>query len=306
MTQAFITKHTPEIFSNNYQELLNRYAQAFGQGKFDAMRVLEICIVAQFIAQIYHCKSVNKLLDRIAWIANTYLTSIRPGEMDDKSMQALKSAIRESEVDRMWHIHGIDQKHITHLRSKFYTGEYFTPNPDYHYDVKPMLALFNTHKPDIITVAFDPEGTGPDTHYKVLQMVAEALRAWKKENNTPAVWGYRNVWHLFQPHDATLMIPISEKELDQLHTIFMNCFSTQKEAPFPSHLYDGPFSHVSIKQQTEQLATMRTLLGNEFFENHADAKIRNAAGLCFLKKMTTEEFLNEAQKLREYTELINE
>ena len=306
LTPLFIQEHSPSIFSNSYNELLKQYAQSFDHHQSDSMNMLESCIAAQHIAHIYHCNSPDDLLHRIEWIQNEYLTTIKPGEKDDKSMQLLKGALRESEADRMWRIHGLSLNHITHLRSRFYTGEYFTPKPNYHYDVKPILSLLNQHKPDIVTVTFDPEGTGPDTHYKVLQMVAESLHDWQQENHTPLIWGYRNVWYRFQPYDVTRMIPVSKDELDTLHTIFINCFSTQKDAPFPSHFYDGPFSRISIQIQEEQLGIMRTLLGKEFFETHPDLKIRNAAGLCFIKEMTTEGFLNEAQKLREYTELINE
>ncbi len=216
-------------------------------------------------------------------------------------MQILKGSIRETEVDRMWCIHGVSTDHISHLRSKFYTGEYFTPNPTRTYDVGPMLKILEKNNPDIVTVAFDPEGTGPDTHYKVLQVVAEAVRAWGKQ---PEIWGYRNVWYRFQPEDATLMAPVSEKELDYLHDIFMHCFSTQKEAPFPSHLHDGPFSERSVFIQKEQLQAMQTILGAEFFAHHTDEKVRTASGLCFIKKMATEGFLAASEMLREYTEMV--
>jgi len=87
-------------------------------------------------------------------------------------------------------------------------------------------------QPDIVSVAFDPEGTGPDTHYKVLQVVAAGLRhsiaRGRMHNMTqndglvrlnhflsvgdlgganPVVWGYRNVWFVFAPSDATIFIP---------------------------------------------------------------------------------------------------
>ena len=35
-------------------------------------------------------------------------------------------------------------------------------------------------KPTVISLAFDPEGSGPDTHYKELQTIAEAVRMWKE------------------------------------------------------------------------------------------------------------------------------
>ena len=41
----------------------------------------------------------------------------------------------------------------------------------------------------------DPEGSGPDTHYKVHQTIAQAVRLWSKECDLSnlRLWGYRNV-----------------------------------------------------------------------------------------------------------------
>ncbi len=46
----------------------------------------------------------------------------------------------------------------------------------------PILNLFEKIRPDIITVAMDPEASGPDTHYKVLQAVASALAIYLENN----------------------------------------------------------------------------------------------------------------------------
>lgn len=301
MDHAFILKHADVIFDQNYDALLKKFTHAYEKKDVDGMQRIEQLIVAHHIVTIYHCGTVEMLAERISWIQNSYIPSIPPGEKDSPKIQQLKGTIRETEVDRMWAIHGINTTHITHLRSKFYTGDYFTPRPTFADDVSPVLDLLYKHNPDIVTVAFDPEGTGPDTHYKVLQVVANAVRAWKK---TPEIWGYRNVWHRFNSYDATLITPVSKSELDYLHTVFMACFSTQKDAAFPSHLHDGPFSELSVAIQKEQLQTMKTLLGADFFENHPDERMRNAAGLCFIKRMSTDEFLAACDTLREYTECV--
>ena len=67
--------------------------------------------------------------------------------------------------------------------------------------MEPILNLIKQTNPDIITLALDPEGSGPDTHYKVLQAIAEAIRIWGKEKDLSNVriWGYRNVWYRFDP-----------------------------------------------------------------------------------------------------------
>ena len=118
--------------------------------------------------------------------------------------------------------------------------------PSLEDDALPMANLVKARQPDVLTVALDPEGTGPDTHYKVLTVVAAGLKIALEredlENKDVLIWGYRNVWFVFPPSEATLMIPVSASDLDLMHKTFMACFITQKKASFPSPHYDGPFS----------------------------------------------------------------
>ena len=51
---------------------------------------------------------------------------------------------------------------------RFYTDDFFTPMPSLEDDAMPMANLLKARQPHVLTVALDPEGTGPDTHYKVL------------------------------------------------------------------------------------------------------------------------------------------
>ena len=127
----------------------------------------------------------------------------------------------------MWYLLGIQPKsNVFHLRSQFYTGDFFNPMPTIEKDCEPMLKTYEELSPDIISVAFDPEGTGPDTHYKVLQVVAQALRLGKerKEAFNPKIWGYRNVWHRFHFSQASLAIPVTAKALTEMHKTFMCSF----------------------------------------------------------------------------------
>ncbi len=159
---------------------------------------------------------------------------------------------------------------ISALRLGFYKGDIFSEEPEVDRDVIPIFQLIKKVKPNVLSVAFDPEGSGPDTHYKALQAVAEALRMYEKESGdtTMRVWGYRNVWYRFRPSEADLMVPVSLNSLSLLHTAFMNCFGSQSAASFPSYEYDGPFSELAQKIQVEQYDMMKTCLGKEFFQHH--------------------------------------
>ncbi|CAE7449066.1 unnamed protein product, partial [Symbiodinium microadriaticum] len=182
--------------------------------------------------------------------------------------------MRETEVDRVWALSRMPMNRIHHLRSKFYTDDFFTPMPSLEDDAIPMANLIRARVPDLLTVAFDPEGTGPDTHYKVLLVVAAGLRLVLQRGDipdyNPLVWGYRNVWFEFTPSDATVLVPVSSDDLALMHDTFMSCFTTQKSASFPSPYYDGPFSAWARSIQKKQKRLLRTLMGEEYFQNHMD------------------------------------
>jgi glucosamine-6-phosphate deaminase len=142
----------------------------------------------------------------------------------------------------VWALSSIPNNRVYHLRSKFYTDDFFTPLPSLEEDALPVANLIRSLQPSVITVAFDPEGTGPDTHYKVLQVVAAGLRVALARGDLlkpPVVWGYRNVWFVFEPADATLLIPVSSKDLDLMHDTFMSCFTTQKASNSFFHTFFG-------------------------------------------------------------------
>ena len=57
----------------------------------------------------------------------------------------------------------------------------FTLPTFYQGDVLPVLELLDQVEPDVVSVALDPEASGPD-HYKVLQAVTEALRRYEQQS----------------------------------------------------------------------------------------------------------------------------
>lgn len=132
----------------------------------------------------------------------------------------------------------------------------------------------------MVTVAFDPEGSGPDTHFKVLQAVAEALRLWREGDPEAAravrVWGYRNVWFRFSVAEATHAVACSPADTAALNDSFAACFLSQLDASFPSPEYDGPFSHLAQMAQARQYAEFATLLGADAFAAHSCRELRAA------------------------------
>lgn len=232
-----------------------------------------------------------------------YLLNSYPGKKDIQEIQMLKGMIREWEEELLWAHLGFSCENIRHLRLGFYTGDIFTPKPQWERDVKPFLALLEQLNPDIITVAFDPEGTGPDTHYKVLQIISRALQKYYAASGKKLkIWGYRNVWYRFHPSEANIYVPVSMNSLAIMKSAFEICFSSQKSASFPSYEHDGLFSELAQKIMVEQRSAMKKVLGRDFFGGSKFARIRASRGVNFIREMEIEEFLSEAQNLRKVME----
>jgi glucosamine-6-phosphate deaminase len=171
-------------------------------------------------------------------------------------------------------------------------------------DVPPIVDLLNKTKPDIMTVAFDPEGSGPDTHYKVLQAISEALKIYEKQsgNKNIRIWGYRNVWYRFDPSEANIFVPVSLSMFNVMEKSFENAFLSQKNASFPSYEHDGRFSELAQRIQVEQYQKLKTCLGREWFYQHKSPLIRATRGFVFLKEMNSEQFHASCRELKKSIE----
>jgi len=259
--------------------------------------------VIRAIVQIYGVNDPNELYQRIQSIIYC-LRSSYDGEKNPPDIQTLKGMVREFEEELVWAHFGVQVKNIHHLRLGFYTGDIFTEQPDRERDVSPLLDLILSVRPTVISVAMDPEGSGPDTHYKVLQTLAEALREWDKRADLShlRIWGYRNVWYRFHPAEADVIIPVSLNSLAMTREAFRDCYVSQVKASFPSPEYDGPFSELAQKIWVEQLKEIQLLLGKNFFYENSHPRIRAAHGLIYFREMNLPEFLKQARELAEAME----
>ncbi len=249
---------------------------------------------------------VNSLQDVERCVAELeeYFASAYPGKKDPERIQRLKGMSREWEAECVWGYYGWQCQNIRHLRLSFYTGDIFTKEPTMAQDVPPIVAELARLDPDVVTVAFDPEASGPDTHYKVMQALAEAIRVHLKTSSTHdmRIWGYRNVWFRFDPSEANLFVPVSLAMFSVMHNAFMDSFITQKHASFPSYEYDGPFSQLAQRIQVEQYQKIKMCLGREWFYSHPNALIRATRGFVFLREMSAAEFLSSCRELRKSVE----
>eukprot|EP01135_Chromosphaera_perkinsii_P002674 Nk52_evm42s226 gene=Nk52_evmTU42s226 len=262
---------------------------------------LRLCRILKELFSLNDVESILKQVDE----SIGYYKSLYAGQKDLPIYQKLKGMIREFEADLVWGYFGY-HSNVNHLRLGFYKGDYFTEEPEVNRDVLPCLKVMKDTKPQVVSVAFDPEGSGPDTHYKVLQAVCEALRIYaadeeadnKEERKNIKVWGYRNVWFRFHPSEAELFVPVSLNNMAIMEDSFLNSFGSQRRAEFPAPEYDGPFNRYAQQIQAEQLQQMKVCLGRDYFEQHSSFRIRAAHGLNFIREMDLEEFFTAARSLK--------
>jgi glucosamine-6-phosphate deaminase len=263
----------------------------------EARRALRNCVEAFGTSDV-------KALRLRAQNLEEYLLTQYPGAKDPPDVQKLKGMLREWEVELLWAHFGIEPSAVFPLRLGFYQGDIFSEEPEVSRDVVPVFELMKKIKPNIVSVAFDPEGSGPDTHYKVLQAIAAAVRMYEEESHDSSIriWGYRNVWYRFKPAEADIIIPVSLNTMALLNTSFMNCFGSQSAASFPSYEHDGPFSELAQKIYVDQYAKVKTCLGPDFFLRHPHPRLRGARGLIFLKEMSLSQFYEKVRELKKRTE----
>lgn len=255
------------------------------------------------IIEIWNIKNRQQLRNQITDVLSITRNSY-DGEKMPPKIQTLKGMIREFEEELVWAYFGMTTNEVHHLRLGFYTGDIFTEKPNRQRDVEPILKQLREIQPTVISLAFDPEGSGPDTHYKVLQAIAEAVREWRKEKDLDnlRIWGYRNVWYQFHPADVTHIVPVSLNAMGVMNDSFTNSYLSQVDASFPSYRHDGKFSDLSKQIWVEQLKTIQLLVGKPFFYQNESPRLRTTHGLLFFKEMNVDEFLSSARELEKSME----
>jgi glucosamine-6-phosphate deaminase len=259
--------------------------------------------IIRAIVEIYKVKNILQLRDAINEIL-IILKNSYDGEKNPARIQILKGMIREFEEELVWAHFGVQVKNVHHLRLGFYTGDIFTEQPERKRDVEPIYKMLKKIKPTVISLTLDPEGSGPDTHYKVLQATAEAVREWQKEEDLSnlRIWGYRNVWYRFNVAEANVIAPVTLNSMAVMDSSFTNCYLSQVDASFPSYELNGKFSQLAQKIWVEQLKDVQLLLGKNYFYQNDHPRVRAAHGLLFFKEMNVGEFLKQARELEKSIE----
>ena len=241
---------------------------------------------------LWQLKSVEETVKRL----NEEIENLKEGKPNSHEIQKLKGEVREFEEELVWAYAGTDLNHIHHLRLGLYDqGSRLV----HEHDVHAILGQLRSIRPTTITVAIDYEGLGPNTHYKVMQTIAEAIRRWNEEADLSQlkVFGYRNVWSTFHPAEANVYVPVSLNAMAVFEKAFKDSYLTQVKAEFPNPDFDGPFSELAEQIWVKQYKDVQLILGKNYFYENTHPLIRAAHGLLFLKQMTVMEFLDLAERM---------
>ena len=293
----------PDFFDQGYrfkqEKDIHHYLDNVARKNPDEMRRGFCHRILRDAVGLWGLKSVDDIEVRF----QKEIENLKEGKVNSPEIQKLKGQVREFEEELVWAYAGTSLSHIHHLRLGLYESGSKVPEPvegpDYERDVAPILNQFRELKPTVMTVAIDSEGLGPNTHYKVMQSIAEAVRLWNEEADLKdlRIIGYRNVWSTFHPAEANVYIPVSLNAFAVFEKAFKDSYLTQVKAEFPNPDFDGPFSELAESIWVKQYKDVQLILGKNFFYESTHPLIRATHGLIFLKEMNVKEFVAMAEAM---------
>jgi glucosamine-6-phosphate deaminase len=191
-------------------------------------------------------------------IENTedFLTTKKPGQVDNEAVLRLKKIIREAEAISGIETFGMSRAQAVFLNLPFYQTGKVRKDPVTKADVDIVLRLLEQHKPQLIFVAgdlSDPHGT----HRMCKEAVDSALERYSGE--TPDVWYYRGAWQEWDIAESDVLVPLSEEELRLKIRAIYKHQSQKDKAPFPG-LDDREFWQ-RVEERNTSTARMVDRLG---------------------------------------------
>jgi glucosamine-6-phosphate deaminase len=287
----------PDFFEQGYRfkqvKDVHHYLDNVARKNPDEMRRGFCHRILRDAVGLWQLKSVEETVKRL----NEEIENLKEGKPNSPEIQKLKGEVREFEEELVWAYAGTALDHIHHLRLGLYDqGSYLV----HEHDVHAILGQLRSIRPTTITVAIDYEGLGPNTHYKVMQTIAEAIRRWNEEADLSQlkIFGYRNVWSTFHPAEANVYVPVSLNAMAVFEKAFKDSYLTQVKAEFPNPDFDGPFSELAEQIWVKQYKDVQLILGKDYFYENEHPLIRATHGLLFLKQMNVSEFVAFAEEMK--------
>jgi glucosamine-6-phosphate deaminase len=261
------------VYQISYVQCIANFAQYFHSSDSLLMQKARQSIFAKIIMELFGCNDSTQFTMSIDWV-KSYCSNNFIDHPEHELIYSLKGRLRQSESDTKWFIVQGHFYNVTHLNSQFY---YEPSDQAIEYDVQLFLNYVQKVKPNIVSIAMDPFGVGPATHFTTLQVVFQALQRYG--DTSIEILGYRNVWCSFPLAKTSMVALIDQQEMQKMVSIFNHCFATQAQPLFPSPLYEGSFSQLSCHLQEHQLQDLSLLLGDSFHAMHP-------VGAIYLQKLT--------------------
>ena len=123
---SFLPTHAKLVFETPYAQVMDAFVAAHRRQDTAKEAELESVLCLRQMSVIWGEKSVEGLQKEVGGLVDFFTTQL-PGDKSPTTVQLLKGAMRETEADRMWALRGVLPEHISHLRSAFYTDDFFTP-----------------------------------------------------------------------------------------------------------------------------------------------------------------------------------
>ena len=279
------------VLASSYQDDITLYLR--GVARQDKSR--QDYAVARRLARKWMERNQYRTLEELDTFVREQLDALRrfeTGRKEPEEFHLAKGWLREMEAELVWAHFGLGSDRVSHLHLPFYSDDIFPHYPDFEHDVKPVVDLLERVKPTIVSLALDPEGSGPDTHFKTLIALSMALDEYHERHPEVnlRVWGYRNVWSRYHISEVGKAIPVSLNSFAVIKNMFDTCYLSQRSADFPSYEYDGPFSELAQKVWVEQHNDICSLLGEDYFYGSDSMMMKRAYGMIYLKEMTYAQF----------------
>ena len=290
--------HYPDFFEQGYrfkqEKDIYHFLDNVARKNPDEMRRGFCHRILRDAVGLWHLRSIEELESCL----NEQIKQLSEGRPNSPEIQNLKGEVREFEEELVWAYTGTSLNNIHHLRLGFYSHSDDFPNRER--DVDPVLNQLRELKPTVISVAMDYEGLGPNTHFKVMLAIAEAIKLWKEEADLGQlkIYGYRNVWSTFHPAEANVYVPVSLNALAVFEKAFKDSYLTQVKAEFPNPDFDGPFSELAESIWVKQLKDVQLILGKNYFYENSHPLIRATHGLLFLRQMNVDEFIRVTDEMK--------
>ncbi|HUU30557.1 MAG TPA: glucosamine-6-phosphate deaminase [Phycisphaerae bacterium] len=176
-----------------------------------------------------------------------FLRQKHPGDIDTPEVQAVKALIRRGEALDAAAFCGLPEKHVHFLDMPFYNTGVVQKLPIGPEDVRAVLRLLESVRPEMIFAAgdlSDPHGT----HRMCLEAALAALETYQAAGQpAPALWLYRGAWEEWTPDQIDMAVPLSPDELRRKRFAIFRHQSQKDRAMFP-----GPYDSREFWQRAEE------------------------------------------------------